>query len=76
MRVLMSHQGHLGYGADQIENPITLGELLEAVQDAVSDWGEDAEVVVQETNNGHGANYGRLYRQMDLFSLAEEDEDE
>lgn len=74
MRILMNHQGNLGYGPDQIDSPITLSELLETVQEAIIEWGEDAEVVLLQTNNGHGANYGRLYSGMDLFSAEDYDE--
>jgi hypothetical protein len=75
MKVTMMFQGNLGYGHDQV-NGMTLGELKEAVEMAICDWGEDAEVVLEQTNNGHGANFGKLYGPLDLFQAADEDEDE
>lgn len=71
-RVLIGHQGNLGYAPDQIDTSFTLGDLLEAVQEAVEEWGEDAIVVTHQTNNGRGANYGSLYVPA-LFSPDDED---
>jgi hypothetical protein len=70
MRVLMNHQGNLGYGPDQINNPITLNDLLEQIEEAIAEWGGDAEVVAYQTNNGHGANYGSMYRH-ELFEAVD-----
>jgi hypothetical protein len=64
MKVLMNHQGNLGYSAEQIEQSMTLAELLEAVTDAIDQWGDDAEVVMFQTNNGNGANFGKLHDEM------------
>lgn len=75
MRVLMNHQGNLGYGPDQIDNPITLNDLQELIEEAIVEWGGDAEVVMHQTNNGHGANYGSLYRH-DLFDPVEQEDEE
>jgi hypothetical protein len=75
-RVLMAHQGNLGYAPDQIETSVTLADLLEKVQEAVDEHGEDAVVVLQQTNNGHGANYGKLYSGYGLFEAVEEEFDE
>ena len=71
MKVLMNYSGNRGYSADQIENPTTLSELLAQVQDAITEWGEDAEVVLFQTNNGHGANFGQLHEHP-MFESAEE----
>lgn len=76
-RVLLRAEGNLGYGADQIEGAVmTLLDLQNAVEQAVYAYGEDAEVVLFQTNNRYGANFGRLDR-WDLFAEPEtEDEDE
>jgi len=74
-KILMNHSGNRGYGADQVEG-MTLAELLEQVQDAILEWGEDAEVVAFQTNNGRGANYGHLHHGYDLFNADECDEEE
>lgn len=73
--VLFRHEGNLGYGADQVRANMTLGELLEAVQEAIVEWGEDANVVTYQTNNRYGANYGSLSG-YDLFAAANNDDDE
>ena len=75
MKLTMMFQGNLGYGPDQV-NGMSLEELKEAVEMAICDYGEDAEVVLEQTNNGHGANFGKLYSFSELFQAADEDEDE
>lgn len=73
--IVMRYQGNLGYGADQIDNhSITLGEMLEAIQEAIAEYGDDAKVVTYQTNN-RGANYGSLYGAMELFELADGDDE-
>jgi len=63
----MKFSGNRGYGPDQVDS-MTLGDLLEVVQEAVIEWGEDATFAPYQTNNGHGANYGEL----DAYDLFEE----
>lgn len=75
MKVRMNHAGNRGYAADQIEGAMTLADLLAAVEEAIIEWGEDAEVVTFQTNNGHGANFGHLH-EFDLFEAADDDDDE
>lgn len=74
-RIQMNVESNLGYAPDQIDRPVTLADILEQVQDAIAEWGEDAEVVLHQTNNGYGANYGRLHGGYDLFDGPEDDED-
>jgi len=75
-KVLIRAESNLGYAADDVEgNSVTLGGLLEAIQDAVTEWGEDAQVVLFQTNNQYGANYGRL-AQYELFEAVEDDDEE
>ena len=75
MRIKMNVNGNQGYAPDQIESPIKLSELLEQVEQAIEEWGEDAEVVLHQQNNRYGANYGKLSK-WDLFSdPADEEED-
>ncbi len=74
VKVLLKHEGNLGYSPDQV-NGITLADLLELVEEAVEEWGGDTEVVLYQTNNRYGANYGTLYR-WDVFSVPSSDEDE
>lgn len=74
-RVNLSIESNLGYSADQIERPMNLGDLLEAVQDAIDEWGEDAEVVIHQINNRYGANFGRIVS-YDVFGSDDEDSDD
>ena len=75
-KVLIRAESNLGYGVDDVEgNSVTLECLLKAVKTAIEEWGEQAEVVLFQTNNRYGANYGRL-SQWDIFAAAEGDEDE
>lgn len=78
-KVTLRAESNLGYAADQIEGGlVTLADLLEAVQNAILDFGEGAEVVLHQTNNEYGANFGKLDR-WNLFELVDtddEDEDE
>lgn len=75
-RVLLRHEGNLGYGSDQIETNMTLNELLEAVQDAIAEWGEDAIVVTHQTNNRYGANYGAISSWATFGGADPEDEED
>ncbi len=73
--VRMHHEGNLGYAADQVDTSMTLAELLEAVQEAITEWGPEATVVAYQRNNGYGANYGAL-AQYGLFDQADSEDEE
>lgn len=73
--VRMHHEGNLGYAADQMDTSMTLAELLEAVQEAITEWGPEATVVAYQRNNGYGANYGTL-PQLGLFDKVDSEDDE
>lgn len=73
-RISLNVESNLGYGADQIQTKLTLADLLEQVQDAIELWGDDTEVVLYQTNNRLGANYGRLAA-YDLFDVTDTYED-
>lgn len=74
-KVLLNCEGNLGYGPDQIHSGTTLACLLEAVEEAIAEWGEDAEVVLHQTNNGRGANFGKLAK-WTLFDAADPEDEE
>ena len=76
MRIKMNVNGNQGYAPDQIESPIKLSELLEQVEQAIMEWGEDAEVVLHQVNNRYGANYGNLVDGFDLFESADDNDEE
>ena len=72
MKITFNVESNLGYAPDQVEG-ITLGELLAQVEEAVMEWGEDAEVVLHQINNRYGANYGRFV-EYELFSNEDAEE--
>jgi CBS domain containing-hemolysin-like protein len=74
-RVLMSVADRQGYAPDQIEGTITLRDLLEAVTDAIDEFGEDAQVVVANGDR-YGAAYGSIPAWSDVFTAVEDDEDD
>jgi hypothetical protein len=55
--VLINISDNQGYEPDQIDTPITLAAMLESIQEAIEEFGDDAKVVL---NNGqrYGASYG------------------
>lgn len=77
-RISINIEGNQGYGPDQIREALTLSDLLEQVQEAIVEWGEDAEVVVYQVNNRYGASYGHLvpYELFDATDSYDEDEDD
>ena len=72
MKVKMQFNGNEGYGPDQVEGT-TLAELLEQVENAISEWGGETEVVLFQMNNRYGANYGTLAATWDGTLFDEED---
>lgn len=74
MKVKLNAESNLGYSADQVEG-MSLGQLLDLVEQAVTEYGEDAMVVLFQTNNMYGANFGTL-SQWQLFDTADEDGDD
>lgn len=73
MKITMNFAGNLSYSADQVTG-MTLGELQQAVEQAIQDHGADTEVVMFQTNNHYGANYGTL-SPYDTFTPVEEEEE-
>lgn len=57
--VILGTDNSLGYAPDQISTAVTLADLLEAVQNAIEDFGDDA-VVITMDNARYGANFGAL----------------
>ena len=73
MRINLNIESNLGYSADQIERPVSLGDLLESIEMAIEEWGEDAEVVIHQMNNRYGANFGQ-FASYDMFDASDDDE--
>jgi hypothetical protein len=70
-------EDNLGYGAYQIDNPMTLADLRSLITRAITSFGEDAEVV---TDNGqtYGARFGRIspYEDISTATFRSGDDDE
>lgn len=72
--ILMNIRDAQGYAPDQVEDTVTLGELLEAIEAEIEQHGADAKVILH-AGGGYGANYGGISRHGDIFQI-DEDEDE
>lgn len=74
-RVILNISDNEGYSPDQIDDTITLGDLVAALEEAIEQYGEDARVIL---NNGqrYGAKYGSIRPYSNLFEREDEDEDE
>lgn len=57
--VLLPVNDNQGYSPEQISTHVTLGDLLDAVQQAIQDFGSDAKVVVSNGQR-YGAGFGSL----------------
>ena len=57
--VLIPVSSNMGYAPDQIDTPVTLGSLLEALQEAIENYGEDAKVVLSNGQR-YGAGFGEF----------------
>ncbi|WP_109210591.1 MULTISPECIES: hypothetical protein [Microbacterium] len=75
-RVLLAVESNRGYAPDQITDSMTLRDLLNAVEQAIEEYGEDAMVVTHDGGNRYGANYGAISIYADTFTAVETDEDE
>lgn len=59
-QLLLDVSPNNGYGPDQVEQKLTLAQLLEAVENAISEYGEDAEIITHDVTNSRGAKYGYI----------------
>jgi len=57
---ILSLNNNQGYAANQATNGMTLADLLELVEYAIEDHGEDAKIVTRDTGNRRGANWGSI----------------
>lgn len=64
-RVQMHVSVREAYTPDEIRETLTLGELLEAVEQAIETYGDDAQIIV---NSGDFAPYGSLSRWSEIFT--------
>lgn len=74
--LLLDVQPNAGYSPEQVERRMTLAELMEAIEYAIDEYGDDAEVVL---NNGqrYGAQFGYIAGRVDdLFYEADDNDDD
>ncbi|MWB98312.1 hypothetical protein [Agromyces seonyuensis] len=77
-RVLLNISDNQGYAPDQIETRVTLGDLLDAVTEAIREFGEGA-VIVLSNGQRYGAGFGSISSTWDgavEFEVSDADEDE
>lgn len=76
-RVLLNISDNQGYAPDQINTDFTLGQLLEAVENAIEAHGAEA-VIVLSNGQRCGAGYGSIVDPGfgDLFQEAHDDDEE
>lgn len=73
--IVLNINDNAGYSPEQVMNEsISLGDLLSAVQQAILDNDETTKIVL---GNGqrYGATYGNISQWSDIFAQPEEDED-
>jgi len=75
-RVLLNISDNGGYAPDQINTDFTLGQLLEAVEEAIETHGAEA-VIILSNGQRYGAGYGSIVDSGfgELFRSADEAED-
>lgn len=57
--VLLPVNDNQGYAPDQVRTNVTLQDLLESVQQAIEEFGEDAKVVLSNGQR-YGAGFGSI----------------
>ena len=72
----MSVTPNAGYSPDQAmnSNPLTLGELKEAIEDAILEFGENA-ILVLDNGQDWGARWGKINKHFGEIEILEYDEE-
>lgn len=73
-QVLMNIRTNQGYAPDQIDRTVTLADLKAALEEAIEEFGEEAQVVVFG-GKSYGADYGSIDSYADIFTSAKEEEE-
>lgn len=74
-QLLIDVYPHSGYAPDQVAGT-TLAELRDLIEQAIDEYGEDAEVITYDGSQRYGAKYGRLsVNEVDAIRPANDDED-
>jgi hypothetical protein len=75
--VILNFDGNQGYSAEQVENrTITLRDLRDALEQAIADHGEDTPVVLADSGNQYGAQFGVFNSWVDLFETDQPTDEE
>lgn len=72
--VLIGVNDNQGYEPEQIHTEVTLGSLLDAVNAAIQEFGEDARVVVSNGQR-YGAGFGSLESSYGEVVISDADQD-
>lgn len=74
-QVILGVSANEGYAPEQIKSKVTLQDLLEAVEEAIENFGEDAQIVL---DNGqiYGARYGCIVTNFGEIEFEEVEDDE
>ena len=75
-RVQLNFEGNLGYSAEQVDKggyALTIADLIMALEEAATEYGEDATIVLRQMNNPYGASYGNIY-DGDIITAADTEE--
>lgn len=73
--IILPINSNQGYSPEQVMNEsITLGDLLAAVQEAIETHGAETKIVLSNGQR-YGAGYGNISQWQDIFEEPEEDED-
>lgn len=74
-RVLLAIEDNQGYTPHQVKTSMTLRDLVNALQEAADEYGEDA-MIVLDNGQRYGAQFGGIDTYRDLIVPAEEDDEE
>lgn len=60
-RAILEISSNEGYSADQVPTALTLGQLMDLLDEAIESYGEDAIIVTRDAGNRYGARWGKIY---------------
>ncbi|WP_243224563.1 hypothetical protein [Microbacterium sp. CIAB417] len=74
-RILLAIEDNTGYTPDQVQNTVTVRDLMRALQEAADQYGEDT-LIVLDNGQRYGAQFGGIDIYRDLITPVEADDDE
>jgi hypothetical protein len=67
--LLLAIEDNQGYSPDDVRETLTLGDLIQALQEAAEQYGDDARLVL-DNGQQYGAQYGGISTYRDLLVAA------